>query len=114
VNKANETEELPLEEDILVDFDYYYNNYLPTTSSAERDLAKGVLVYAIIDYLSINRKEHYRDARRWFFREDDDNYIFSFNNICSLMQFQPNKFRERLKKLKKSKAKFALDGKRIN
>lgn len=109
-----EEEELQLEDDVLLDFDYYFNNYSASTSSPEKDLAKGVLIYGIIDYLSANRKEHYRDARKWFFNEIDDDYIFSFYSVCDYMQIEPGQFRKRLKELKKSKVKFALDGKRIS
>ena len=109
-------DEVELEDDILVTFDYYYNNYIPTTSTPEIELAKGILIFSIIDYLSDSKakKGAYNDARKWFFHEEPVDYIFSFVNICALMEIDSSRFRERLKKRKKSKAKFIVDGKRIN
>lgn len=108
-------EELDLEEDILTSFDYYFNTFFPSNSSPEVDLMKGVLIYAVIDYLSSNRKEHYEDAKNWLFnKEDNCDYIYSFSNVCDTMGMEPKQFQEGLKRLKKSKVKFALDGKRIN
>lgn len=108
-------EDLTVEDDILTSFNYYFNNYHATYNSPEQDLAKAVLVFGLIDFLSANRKEFYLDARKWFFTDDEnDNYMYTFNNVCGLMEINPDRFRERLKKLKKLKGiKFALDGKRI-
>lgn len=109
-------DEVELEDDILVAYDYYYNNYTPTLSSPEIELAKGILIFSIIDYLSDSKtkKGAYNDARKWFFNEEPIDYIFSFANICALMEIDSSRFRERLRKRKKSKAKFIIDGKRVN
>lgn len=109
----NEEEEL-LEEDTLASFDYYFNNFIPQKHTAELELVKAVLIMGVIDYLSTNRKEHFKDAREWFFDNENNDYVFSFGHVCELMEINPDVFRKRIKKLKRTKAKFALDGKRIN
>ncbi len=105
-------EETVESEAILIAFDFEFNNFRPKTFTPERQLVFGVLIYAIIDYLSANRKAYFRDAQKWFNSKEDD-YIYSFCSICSLLGVRPDTFRTKLKRLKRQKAVFALDGKRI-
>lgn len=101
-------------EDILTNYDFHYNNYAKKQASPEKRLIYAILIYSVIDYLSANRKSYYRNARKWFFNDKDTDYIYSFHNVCFIMNYDPVKFREKLKKLRRTKQKFALDGKRIN
>jgi hypothetical protein len=101
-----------LSDDILTSFDFHHNNYSVEELLPEKRLMYSILIFAIIDYLSENRKSYYRDARKWFNNKEMD-YIYSFHNICFTMGVNPNTFRSKLKKLKRNKNKFALDGKRI-
>jgi hypothetical protein len=108
-------DETELEDDILVAYDYYYNNYLPSVSTPEKELAKSILIFAIIDYLSDNKdRESYTSARKWLFHKEDVDYIFNFSSVCYLMEIDVDRFRQRIRKRKKSKVKFIIDGKRIN
>lgn len=101
-------------DDILTSFDFNFSNYAARTFDPERNLLMSVLIYGVIDYLSANRKAYYRDARAWFFNEDEDpDYIYGFSNICSILGVLPDAFRAKLKTMKKMKVKMALDGKRI-
>lgn len=103
-----------LYEDSLTEFDYYFNNSYSNELSPEKSLMYSVLIYAVIDYLSTNRKENYTDARKWFFsNKNNSDYIYSFENICFVMKINMLSFKTKLKKLKKNKMKFSLDGKRI-
>ena len=103
-----------LYEDSLTEFDYYFNNSYSSESSPEKNLMYSVLIYAVIDYLSNNRKENYTNARKWFFSNKNDlDYIYSFENICFVMKINMASFKTKLKKLKRNKVKFSLDGKRI-
>lgn len=106
-------EDLNVSEDILINFDYYFNNYRNQDIEPEKQLMYSVLIYAVIDYLSTNRKSFYRDARKWFYNDEETDYIYSFHNICFMLGVNPKQFRTKLKRMKRSKVKFALDGKRI-
>jgi hypothetical protein len=109
-------EDIELEDDILSTYDFYFNNYTKINFTPEKELAQSILTTGIIDYLSNdkNKKEMYEDAKEWLFNETDSDYVFSFSNVCFLVGLNQQKLRERLKKYKKSKIKFILDGTRIN
>ena len=111
------TEEQPLvefHEDVLTEFDYHFSNTFSSELLPEKNLMYSVLIYSVIDYLSNNRKDNFKDARKWFFnKKNDPDYIYSFENICFVMKINMSNFKTKLKKLKIKKTKFSLDGKRI-
>ena len=71
----------------------------------EHELMLAILEDAIgcyvnyVNYKSISRRTLFEDAERWFFRENED-WIFSFVNICRTVGLDPDYLRRGLLKVK--------------
>lgn len=67
----------------------------------ERALIVAILDDAVHDYRKYNRardlegKERFRAAERWI-REDRDDWIFAFKNVCELLGLDPHHVRRGL------------------
>ena len=94
----DETLDLPIEDDILQNFDYYYSNYASCFSSPEKNLMMSVLLYGIMDFLG-NKK----NAKEWF--DDEDDHFYSIKNICLTLNIELTKFKEKILLLKSKSGK---------
>lgn len=93
-----EIPDLTIDDDISNDFDYYFNNFFKEYAEKEKDLMLSVLLYGVIDYLS-NVKKLKDDAKKWFFDSDDEEWPYSFQNICYNLNIDTKDFKINLIKL---------------
>lgn len=97
-----EDEELPSLEDTLTYFEFNLS-YASRPILPERNLMIAVLLHGVIDFLSPNKnKRWYKNAKDWFFQENDPSYECSFDNICVILDINPNVFRKNLLRLQYS------------
>lgn len=90
-----------LRDDNSTDFDFHFNNHIPHFNSPEKNLMMSVLLYAVIDYIS-KKKKQFDSANEWIFAESqDDDWLFSFENVCFTLGIKSNDFRRKLVELKK-------------
>lgn len=84
------------ENDILNDFEYFFNNFSNEFAEKEKDLMLSVLLYGVIDYLSFDTPRLHEDAKLWFFESDDVEWPYSFQNICYILNINTKEFKENL------------------
>lgn len=102
----DENVDLPIEDDILQNFDYYFANHVTYFPTPEKNLMMSVLLYGVMDFLS-NRK----NADEWF--HDEDDHFYSLKHICLTLEIESSKFKKRILDLK-SKSKKIKNAKHLN
>lgn len=93
--------ELILYDDTATNFDYFSTLIRDDDDKNEKKLLIAVFLSSMIDFYSKNT-ERKRDASRWFFKESDPNWAFSFENICFFLKFNKENIRKQLLELKNS------------
>jgi len=88
-------------DEILNDFDYHFSNSTLFPSSPEKDLVTNVLIVGVIDYLSFKKSE-FDSARKWMFDLQDEDWLYSFDNICFILGINKEEFKKDVIKLRKS------------
>lgn len=88
-------------DDLLNNFDFHFNNFISFSASPEKNMMIGVLLFAVIDYLQ-DDKVNFEDAEAWLFDTDDEEWLYSFSNICFVLGINKNPFRDGLLKLRVS------------
>lgn len=88
-------------DELLNDFDYHFNNFCRFTASPEKNLMISVLLYGVIDYLYSDNEDS-KDAKYWIYEAHDDEWPYSFENICFVLGIQIDPFRTDLIKIKNS------------
>ena len=94
----DENLDLPLEDDILQNFEYYYANHTSFFPSPEKNLMISVLLYGILDFIAGKK-----NADEWFFDEND--HLYSLKTICLTLDIEITKFKEKIIELKKKSNK---------
>ena len=95
--------DLLLRDDISSDFDYHFNNFAAHCGSPEKNLMMSVLLYGVIDFISKDKRQ-FISSYTWIFepKEDSDDWLFSFENICFTLGIRPSEFKEKLLQLKQT------------
>lgn len=101
-------ESLP-EVDTLSAYDFWHVHRSTSLQQPELVLMMAVLEDALKCYFDNARatsrrgSQLFEEAERWFFSSNDE-YLFSFENICGFLRIEPNQIRRRLLMFKRSAA----------
>jgi hypothetical protein len=108
-------------DDLLNNFDFHFNNFISFSASPEKNMMIGVLLFAVIDYLQDDETE-FADAEAWFFSVEDEEWLYSFDNVCFTLGIHKDNFKngliqlrtnpDRLEKAKKLKHLYPAPGNR--
>jgi hypothetical protein len=94
-------EEKAVQPDHLLSFQFFNTHGERTQQEPERMLILAVLedaVTCIQKYASISKareKRWFREAMEWILADDDD-WVFSFNNVCEAVGLSPGRLRRAL------------------
>jgi hypothetical protein len=111
----DELTDLLINDEILNDFDFHFNNSTLFPASPEKDLMINVLLVGVIDYLS-TKKSEFDTAKKWIFESDDEDWLYSFQNICFVLGIRQDNFKKGVIHLRNSPQRFerAKKLKRLN
>lgn len=84
------------------------------SANPEVSLRLAVMIQAVKDYLTDRTPSAQRQAIEWFESREEDETGYSFHDLCSILQFDPDEIREAMKRASKNKrAALKMLGRRL-